>query len=58
MVKEGKSTLTIILVVLVILKLTGLISWSWWIVTLPFTIPFCISAFFICLFLLVRVFSK
>lgn len=30
-------------VVFVILKLTGVIAWSWWLVLAPFWVPFCIA---------------
>jgi len=33
----------ILLIVFIVLKLTGLIDWSWWWVTSPFTIPLAIA---------------
>ena len=33
---------TILFVVFLVLKLTGLISWSWWWVTAPLWIPICL----------------
>lgn len=33
---EGAGTLGLLGVVFVVLKLTGVIDWSWWWVTLPF----------------------
>ena len=35
-VSNGASTLSLLGIVFVILKLTGSITWSWWWVTLPF----------------------
>lgn len=32
----GLNLISLIGIILVLLKLTGYISWSWWIVTLPF----------------------
>ena len=34
----GTSTLTILQVVFIVLKLCGLIDWSWWAVLIPFWI--------------------
>ncbi len=34
----GLNLVSLIGIILVLLKLTGYISWSWWIVTLPFWI--------------------
>lgn len=31
----GRHCLEAVLIALVILKLTGLVSWSWWIITIP-----------------------
>lgn len=33
------STLSILGIVFIVLKLTGVINWSWWWVTAPFWIP-------------------
>lgn len=33
--------------VLVLLKVTGVIGWSWWIVTAPFWLPFALAALLI-----------
>jgi len=38
-VSGGTGLPTILLVVFVVLKLTGVISWSWWWVLSPFWIP-------------------
>jgi len=40
---EVRGYLETILIVFIILKLINLISWSWWIVLLPFYIPLLIS---------------
>ena len=34
----GLNLVSLIGIILVLLKLTGYVSWSWWIVTLPFWI--------------------
>ena len=33
--RNGISLLTILFIIFLILKLTGTVSWSWWIITLP-----------------------
>ena len=38
------KTLTALLAVFVALKLAGVIKWSWWLVTLPLTIPLFMKA--------------
>lgn len=38
-----RGVLGLLLIVFVILKLAGVVSWSWWIVTAPFWIPAAIS---------------
>ncbi len=38
----GIGILTVVGIVFVILKLVGVIGWSWWLVTLPFTGPLAI----------------
>jgi hypothetical protein len=38
----GVGVLTVVGISFVILKLVGVIAWSWWLVTLPFTAPFAI----------------
>ena len=40
---EMRTVLESMLAVFVIFKLNGVIDWSWWWVTAPFTIPFTIS---------------
>jgi hypothetical protein len=41
---RGPSTLGLLGIVFVVLKLTGYINWSWWWVTAPFWIPLGIVA--------------
>ncbi len=36
------SFLEVLLIVFIILKLTGVIAWSWWLVTAPFWVPVAI----------------
>ncbi|PNX51988.1 MAG: hypothetical protein BV456_00920 [Thermoplasmata archaeon M8B2D] len=50
-----RGYLETILIVFIILKLTNLVSWSWWIVLLPFCIPLLIS---ILIPILVMIFFK
>ena len=38
----GMSPLTLLGLIFIILKLCGIINWSWWLVTGPFWIPWCI----------------
>ena len=33
---SGMSVFTVIGIVFIVLKLVGVINWSWWLVTLPF----------------------
>lgn len=40
---KGISTTGAIGIVFIVLKLIGVISWSWWWVLSPFWIPFCIG---------------
>lgn len=37
---SGISLSTVLFIVFIILKLTGVISWSWWWITAPLWIPF------------------
>lgn len=39
------STLSILGIVFIVLKLAGVITWSWWIVCIPFYLMFLIPAF-------------
>ena len=49
----GVGCLTTILIVFVILKLTHLIDWSWWIVLIPLWIELGIFALFLMLIVIV-----
>ena len=40
----GISTLTVVGIVFIVLKLVGTIDWSWWWVLAPFWIPFVLVA--------------
>lgn len=42
-----RVTLTCLLVVFIVLKLTGEVDWSWWLVLLPFLIPAFIAMIYI-----------
>ena len=46
---------TILFVVFLVLKLTGVISWSWWWVTAPLWIPFCFGLMVATILVVVRV---
>jgi hypothetical protein len=43
----------ILFVIFLMLKLCGIITWSWWWVVSPLWIPFCLILLFVCLVLLV-----
>ena len=45
---------TILFVVFLVLKLTGLISWSWWWVTAPLWIPTCLGLTIIIILIIIR----
>ena len=42
--QRGFGLLGIVFIVFLVLKLTGHIDWSWWWVTAPLWISFCLSA--------------
>jgi len=42
-----------VFIVFLVLKLTGLITWSWWWVTAPLWIPLAVAVFFLTLFVVV-----
>ena len=46
---------TILFVVFLVLKLTGVISWSWWWVTAPLWIPICFGLIVAIIFIIARV---
>ena len=39
---RGPGLLSLVFIVFLVLKLTGVITWSWWWVTAPLWIPFAI----------------
>lgn len=41
--KKGLSLSTTLFVIFLVLKLTGLITWSWWYVTMPLWLGFAIT---------------
>ncbi len=49
--------LTLLLLVFITLKLTGVITWSWWLVTLPFTAPLVLAGVLIGGFILLNSFK-
>lgn len=56
--KGGIGFLGLLTIVFIILKLTGVIAWSWWAVTSPLWAPFAIViGFFVLSFLFVLMFS-
>lgn len=50
-VSGGISFLGLLTIVFIVLKLTGVISWSWWLVLLPTLIPIGIVVLFVILWL-------
>ena len=57
-VTNGASSLSLLGIAFVVLKLTGFINWSWWWVTAPFwAIPAIIIAFFVVAILFIIVTS-
>lgn len=46
---------TILFVVFLVLKLTGVISWSWWWVTAPLWIPICLGLTIIIILIIARI---
>ena len=49
------SITTILFVVFLVLKLTGVISWSWWWVTAPLWIPICLGLTIIIILIIARI---
>lgn len=47
MKSSGYSLLTILTIIFIVLKLLGLISWSWWLVLCPLWIPVACFLFMI-----------
>lgn len=58
----GPSFITLLTILFITLKLTGVITWSWWWVLAPLWIPFAIAAafFFVALVIagLIALFGK
>ena len=54
--KRGLGILDVVLIVFIILKLTKVISWSWWVVLIPLWIQLGILAIFgiIAIFMLLK----
>lgn len=50
----GASTLSILGIVFVVLKLTDVINWSWWWVLLPFWGPLVFGLAVVAIYILVR----
>lgn len=50
-INGGISFLGLLTIVFIVLKLTGVISWSWWLVLLPTLIPTGIVVLFVILWL-------
>ncbi len=49
MSRSGVSGLTLLTIVFVVLKLTGVIAWSWWWVLAPTWIPLALTLFILLL---------
>ena len=47
MIERGVVFTAVVGVVFLLLKLVGAIDWSWWLVTIPFWLPFAIGLFFL-----------
>jgi hypothetical protein len=43
MVKVGVITIAVLVVILVVFKISGIIGWPWWIITLPITTSMVLS---------------
>ena len=54
----GISFIGLLTVVFIVLKLYGVIAWSWWWVLSPIWIPFGVALVLIALVLIVKVLSK
>jgi len=55
---NGVGTLGLLGIAFVVLKLTGVINWSWWLVTLPFWGGFAVALLIIIIYVLFKLFSK
>lgn len=47
-------TLSLLLVAFIVLKLCGVISWSWWWVLSPVWIPLCLIALVVLIYLIIK----
>lgn len=56
--KKGVGILGIVQIVFVILKLCGLINWSWWAVLIPLWIDLGIIALFVMIYMIIDIRSK
>ncbi len=54
----GISFIGLLTVVFIVLKLCGVIAWSWWWVLSPIWIPFGVALVLIALVLIIKVLSK
>lgn len=54
----GISFIGLLTIVFIVLKLCGVIAWSWWWVLSPIWIPFGVALVLIALVLIVKVLSK
>ena len=54
----GISFIGLLTIVFIVLKLCGVIAWSWWWVLSPIWIPFGVALVLIVLVLIVKVLSK
>jgi hypothetical protein len=43
LISEGRKILEQLLLIFIVLKATGLINWSWWVVLSPFWVPAAIA---------------
>ena len=56
--KKGVGVIGIVQIVFVILKLCGLINWSWWAVLIPLWIDLGIIALFVIIYMIIDIRSK
>lgn len=50
---DGTSVLVILFILFLIFKVTGVVSWSWWVVFTPLMLPFAVIALVIALLFVV-----
>lgn len=56
--KNASLPFTVMFIVLLALKLTGIIDWSWWIITAPIWIPVFMVPIFLLLLYLILFFAR